>query len=90
VTLPAGFGSASRASAEGGVLVVVHPAGRLDDPAVATYWTEVPAFPACHVEGASLDEVVARTREAIARWIAAREGSERPSRDIPLRVELAL
>ncbi|MBV9598477.1 MAG: hypothetical protein JOZ87_16645 [Chloroflexi bacterium] len=85
-----GFGSATRASAEGGVLVVVHPAGRLDDSGVASYWTEVPAFPACHVEGASLEEVVGRTRAAIVEWLGSSEGGARRPVDVPLRIELAL
>ncbi|MBV9894070.1 MAG: type II toxin-antitoxin system HicB family antitoxin [Chloroflexi bacterium] len=61
------------------VLVVVHPAGRLDDVGAASYWTEVPSLPACHSQGASVEEVVERTREAIAQWGGPRE----------LRVELA-
>jgi predicted RNase H-like HicB family nuclease len=75
-----GFGSASRASSDdAAVLVVVHPAGRLDDASVATYWTEVPSLPACHVEGGSIEDVVERTRQAVASWIGVRE----------LRIELA-
>ena len=85
-----GFGSASQASSfGGGVLVVVHPAGRLDDVGAATYWTEVPAFPACPAEGATVEEALQRTRAAIVGWLARREGGPRPAGDIPLRVELA-
>ena len=74
-----GFGSRSSPSPDGEVLVVVHPAGRLDDAATATYWTEVPALPACHAEGATVEEVVSVRREAIGRWTVAAE----------VRVELA-
>ena len=75
-----GFGSASRAASDAdGVLVVVHPSGRLDDVAAATYWTEVPALPACYAEGRTVDEALSATQAAIRQWRG----------DCALRVELA-
>ena len=74
-----GFGSRSSASNGDGVLVVVHPAGRLDDFAAAIYWTEVPSLPACYAEGSSVDEVLDLTRAAIEHW----------TRGAELRVEFA-
>jgi predicted RNase H-like HicB family nuclease len=65
---PRGFGSASRPAIDDGILIVVHPSGRLDDLAAATYWTEVPALPACCSEGRSVEEVVSATQAAITQW----------------------
>ena len=51
-------------------LVIVHPAGDLDAPHLARYWTEVPALSACTGAGATVDQAVANTRDAIARWLS--------------------
>src|SRR5437764_12036760 len=50
-------------------LVIVHPAGDLDAPHLARYWTEVPALSACTADGATIDQAVENTRRAIARWL---------------------
>jgi predicted RNase H-like HicB family nuclease len=51
-------------------LVIVHPAGDLDAPHLARYWTEVPALSACTAAGATVDQAVENTRDAITRWLA--------------------
>lgn len=73
----------------GEYLVIVHPAGRLDDRSAAAFWTEVPALAACASEGGSLEEAVASTRREIARWVAARTRGENGG-DPAVRVDLAL
>jgi predicted RNase H-like HicB family nuclease len=52
-------------------LVIVHPAGDLDAPHLARYWTEVPALSACTADGATVDQAVDNTRAAIMRWLAS-------------------
>ena len=34
------------------------------------FWAEVPALPGCVTQGASLEEVTANLREAIAGWLS--------------------
>ena len=51
-------------------LVIVHPAGDLDAPHLARYWTEVPALSACTAAGATIDQAVENTRAAIMGWLA--------------------
>jgi predicted RNase H-like HicB family nuclease len=50
-------------------MIIVHPAGRLDDDRAARYWTEVPALSACTADGASVEQAVENTRQEIARWL---------------------
>ncbi|MBV9119240.1 MAG: type II toxin-antitoxin system HicB family antitoxin [Chloroflexi bacterium] len=76
-----GFGSASIAGGTSDILIIVHPSGMLDDSAAAGYWTEVPAFPGCPADGATIEEAVARTREHITAWAGI---------DPTIRVELAV
>src|SRR4051812_29400754 len=57
-------------------LVIVHPAGDLDAPHLARYWTEVPALSACTAGGATVDQAVANTRAAITRWLEAHTGAQ--------------
>ncbi len=51
-------------------LVIVHPAGSLDDERAARYWTEVPDLSACTADGATVDQAVENTHRAIARWLS--------------------
>jgi hypothetical protein len=72
-------------------LVIVHPAGDLDAPHLARYWTEVPALSACTADGATVDQAVENTRREIARWLRAQAAQPAP-RAAPafrLSVELA-
>jgi predicted RNase H-like HicB family nuclease len=69
-------------------LVIVHPAGDLDAPHLARYWTEVPALSACTADGPTVDQAVENTRHAITRWLAG-EGHARPPLAFRLAVELA-
>src|SRR5690349_2265839 len=72
-------------------LVIVHPAGDLDAPHLARYWTEVPALSACTGDGATVDQAVESTRQAITRWLREQAGADPPS-SLPafrLAVELA-
>jgi predicted RNase H-like HicB family nuclease len=68
----------SGADAEPGApeyLVIVHPAGDLDAPHLARYWTEVPALSACTGDGTTVDQAVESTRQAIARWLQGQAGA---------------
>jgi predicted RNase H-like HicB family nuclease len=72
-------------------LVIVHPAGDLDAPHLARYWTEVPALSACTGDGATVDKAVESTRQAITRWLRDHAGTG-PLSSLPafrLAVELA-
>ena len=72
-------------------LVIVHPAGDLDAPHLARYWTEVPALSACTGDGATVDQAVENTRREIARWLQA-QAAPSPPRLVPpfsLSVQLA-
>jgi predicted RNase H-like HicB family nuclease len=72
-------------------LVIVHPAGDLDAPHLARYWTEVPALSACTGDGATVDQAVENTRREIARWLQA-QAALGPPRLVPpfsLSVQLA-
>jgi predicted RNase H-like HicB family nuclease len=72
-------------------LVIVHPAGDLDAPHLARYWTEVPALSACTADGATVDQAVENTRREIARWLQAQaaEPTPRAAPAFRLSVELA-
>ncbi len=67
-------GTAARAPSLPGYLVIVHPAGDLDAPHLARYWTEVPALAACTADGSTVEQAVEATRATIARWLAAQGG----------------
>jgi predicted RNase H-like HicB family nuclease len=69
-------------------LVIVHPAGDLDAPHLARYWTEVPALSACTADGPTVDQAVENTRHAIIRWLENQTASG-PLRAFRLAVELA-
>ncbi|HZU05241.1 MAG TPA: hypothetical protein VFB73_04655 [Chloroflexota bacterium] len=69
-------------------MVIVHPAGAIDDDGAARYWTEVPAMSACSADGTTLDEAVKNTRAAIIEWIS--RTSEETSVEVNLQIELAL
>jgi predicted RNase H-like HicB family nuclease len=69
-------------------LVIVHPAGDLDAPHLARYWTEVPALSACTADGPTVDQAVENTRHAITRWLESRALSG-PAGPFRLAVELA-
>lgn len=45
--------------------VIVHPAEE------GGYWTEVPALPGCYSQGETVEEALAKTKEAIEAHIAA-------------------
>ena len=80
-----------RASDAPEYLVIVHPAGDLDAPHLARYWTEVPALSACTGDGATVDQAVENTRREIARWLQA-QAALGPPRLVPpfsLSVQLA-
>ena len=73
-------------------LVIVHPAGSLDDERAARYWTEVPDLSACTADGATVDQAVENTHRAIARWLSQVASRGRPETTTPafrLNVELA-
>lgn len=72
-------------------LVIVHPAGDLDAPHLARYWTEVPALSACTGAGATIDQAVESTRQAITRWLQRQlpESLLGPAPTFRLSVELA-
>lgn len=55
--------------------VVVHPAEE------GGYWVEVPALPGCYSQGETVEEAVAKVREAIEAHLEAfrEEGQEIPS-----------
>jgi predicted RNase H-like HicB family nuclease len=55
--------------------VILHPAEE------GGYWVEVPALPGCYSQGESVEEAVAKVREAIEAHLEAlrREGQEIPS-----------
>jgi predicted RNase H-like HicB family nuclease len=44
------------------------------------YWAEVPGFPGCLTEGATLDEARANIREAFAGVVAAMQGQAEAER----------
>jgi predicted RNase H-like HicB family nuclease len=69
-------------------LVIVHPAGDLDAPHLARYWTEVPALSACTADGPTVDQAVENTRHAIVRWFES-QATSGPLRAFRLAVELA-
>jgi predicted RNase H-like HicB family nuclease len=76
-----GHGGAS-ADADRGSLayaVIVHPAGDLDDPNAARFWTEVPALAACTAAGATVEEAVENTRQSVARWLAYQANRAQPA-----------
>ena len=50
------------------LLIVVHPAGWVDFEKQPAYWSEVPAAPACAAAGATVSEVVERTKEQLDGW----------------------
>lgn len=50
-------------------MVIVHPAGPLDDRNATSFWTEVPAFSACCSGGATPQQAVENTRIAITTWL---------------------
>ena len=72
-------------------LVIVHPAGDLDAPHLARYWTEVPALSACTGAGATVEQAVESTRQAITRWLQdhAAIGALRSLPTFRLAMELA-
>jgi len=37
------------------------------------FWAEVPAFPGCHTQGETLEEIQDHLKEAIALWLEAGE-----------------
>jgi predicted RNase H-like HicB family nuclease len=55
--------------------VILHPAEE------GGYWVEVPALPGCYSQGESVEEAVAKVREAIEAHLEALrgEGQEIPS-----------
>jgi predicted RNase H-like HicB family nuclease len=67
--------------------VIVHPAGDLDTPHLARYWTEVPAFSACTADGATVDQAVENTRHAIIRWLEDHSATGAP---LPFRLAMEL
>jgi predicted RNase H-like HicB family nuclease len=84
-------GRAAREQSGAEYLVIVHPAGDLDAPHLARYWTEVPALSACTGDGATVDQAVENTRREIARWLQA-QAALGPPRLVPpfsLSVQLA-
>jgi predicted RNase H-like HicB family nuclease len=60
-------------------MVIVHPAGQLDDAEAASFWTEVPAFAACSSGGATLQQAVDNTRLAISSWMSYVASREAPA-----------
>ena len=71
-------------------LVIVHPAGDLDAPHLARYWTEVPALSACTADGHTVDQAVENTRHAIARWLTERSGADAGGASRPFRLSVQL
>jgi predicted RNase H-like HicB family nuclease len=87
-TRPTTPGAARPTPGEGAeYLVIVHPAGDLDAPHLARYWTEVPALSACTAAGNTVDQAVDNTRDAITRWLAGQAAA--PAGAFRLAVELA-
>src|SRR5262249_18946329 len=71
--------------------VIVHPAGDLDDPHAARYWTEVPALAACTAAGATVEEAVENTRQSVARGLPLQAGRAQPAPGPPqFELEVAL
>jgi hypothetical protein len=71
-------------------LEIVHPAGDLDAPHLARYWTEVPALSACTADGHTVDQAVENTRRAIASWLADRGRMHPGSSALPFRLAVEL
>jgi predicted RNase H-like HicB family nuclease len=71
-------------------LVIVHPAGDLDVPHAARYWTEVPALAACTADGPTVDQAVENTRRAIVRQLAERTAPGAAPTPAPVRLAVEL
>jgi predicted RNase H-like HicB family nuclease len=76
-------GSPAAAHGAAEFLIIVHPAGRLDDDRAARYWTEVPALSACTADGASIEQAVENTRQEIARWLHYQTAKHAPVAPTP-------
>ncbi len=75
-------------------LVIVHPAGQLDDVRAVGFWTEVPPLAACSADGDTVEGALANTRQAIVAWLAGNRGTPKghrqPEGEVRLRVEMAM